>query len=234
MLRIDPLGSSSANGQYGIPPDNPFAGDDDRGALDEIYAYGLRNPQSFAWDPTNGNLFLADIGQSAVEELNLVLSGANLGWNAWEGSFRFVGPEGVEISSRRSDPMIAYPVAEYDQQDPILRPAVAASGVHIYRSDVVPQLNDLVLFGDNPGGEIFYIRADSIPDGGQSSVRRILLRHEGETRTLFELVQAAAIAQGRDPPSRIDMRMGMGAEGQVLILNKQDGIIRMLMPQSGP
>ncbi len=85
ILRIDPLGSNSTNGQYGIPADNPFVST--RNALAEIYAYGMRHPQRFGWDVRNGNLFVADIGEYQVEEISLVPAGANLGWPNWEGSF---------------------------------------------------------------------------------------------------------------------------------------------------
>ena len=64
--------------------------------LGEIYAVGLRNPQRFAWDSKTGNMFVADIGQNTVEKVSLVTAGANLGWNKWEGSFTYVGREGVE------------------------------------------------------------------------------------------------------------------------------------------
>ncbi len=93
VFRIDPLGKNSRNGKYGIPPGNPLV--TSPGALPEIYAYGLRNGQRFAWDPKNGNLFLADIGQNIVEKVTLVPAGANLGWNAWEGSYRFISRQAV-------------------------------------------------------------------------------------------------------------------------------------------
>ncbi len=230
IFRIDPLGSDSENGKYGIPADNPFTADNDPDTLEEIYAYGVRNPQSFAWDPENGNLFLSDIGQNVSEELNLITRGANLGWNVWEGSFLFASGSGVSLFNERGNPTISYPVAEYDQQDPILHPASAASGVYVYRADAIPQLEDVVLFGDNPSGEIFWISADEIPRGGQDSVRRVLLRDGGETKTLFELVREKNEEQGRLPATRIDFRIGSGPEGQVLLLNKRDGIIRLLVP----
>ena len=66
--------------------------------LGEIYAYGVRNPQRFSWDSKNGNMFLADIGQNMVEKVSFVTAGANLGWNIWEGDFRY-GP-GVTSASR--------------------------------------------------------------------------------------------------------------------------------------
>ena len=94
ILRIDPLGKNSANGKYGIPADNPFVNDNDPNTLGEIYAFGVRNPQRFAWDSQNGNLFVADIGQNIVEEISLVTTGANLGWNKWEGSYGFISRAG--------------------------------------------------------------------------------------------------------------------------------------------
>ena len=113
ILRIDPLGMSSANKKYGIPASNPFV--KTAGALPEIYAYGVRNPQRFAWDARNRNLFLADIGQNIVEEISLVTPGANLGWNDWEGSFRFIGRQAVSLEQPRSDPKVTYPIAEWGQ-----------------------------------------------------------------------------------------------------------------------
>ncbi len=79
------------------------------GALPEIYAYGVRNPQRFAWDSENGNLFVADIGQNIVEEISLVPAGANLGWNDWEGSFRFISRQAVSLENPRGDPKVTYP-----------------------------------------------------------------------------------------------------------------------------
>jgi hypothetical protein len=101
IFRIDPLGSNSRNKKYGIPTDNPFVGA--AGALGEIYAYGVRNPQRFAWDSRNGNLFVADIGQNIVEEISQVTRGGNLGWNAWEGSFRYISRNEVDLKNQRGD-----------------------------------------------------------------------------------------------------------------------------------
>ena len=90
LLRIDPLGSNSANGRYGIPLDNPFAGDGREDTLGEIWAYGMRNPNSFGWDALNGKLYVADMGAATAEEINVVSAGDNLGWSVWEGSYRVV------------------------------------------------------------------------------------------------------------------------------------------------
>ncbi len=230
IFRLDPLGSNSANGEYGVPADNPFASDGDDRTLGEIYAYGLRNPQRFAWDPQNGNMFVADIGQNIVEELSLVAAGDNLGWNDWEGSFRFISRSEVDLTDQRGDPLLRYPVAEYGQRDALLQNSSAATGVHVYRSDAIPQLTDLVLFGDNPSGEVFYIGADDLESGGQDVIHRVLFNEGGEAKTLLELIREKNRVQGRSPASRADLRFGSGPADEVLLLNKRDGTVRMLVP----
>ena len=230
ILRIDPLGSNSANGKYGIPSGNPFVGK--TGVLGEIYAYGVRNPQRFGWDPRNGNLFIADIGQDIVEELSVAPAGANLGWNKWEGSFGFISRQAVSLTNRRSDPAVTYPVAEYGQLDPLLQTQSAVTGVHVYRSNAIPQLANLVLFGDFPSGEIFYIQADKLPSGGQDAIRRVLLNDGSEPKTLLQVIREKNARQGKTPVTRADLRFGSGPDGQVFLLNKHDGTIRLLIPDS--
>lgn len=232
IFRIDPLGSDSGNGEYGIPADNPYAGDGDPDTLGEIYAYGVRNPQRFAWDPENGNLFLADIGQNVVEELSLVPRGANLGWNDWEGSFRFISRQAVDLALARSDPAVTYPVAEYGQLDPLFQPQSAASGVHVYRGTEIPQLADLVLFTDLPSGEILHVDADDLPAGGQAPIGRVLLNEGGEATTVLDVVRAKNLEQGRDPATRVDLHLAGGPDGQVFLLNKHDGVLRRLVPDT--
>jgi len=232
ILRIDPLGSNSANRKYGIPAGNPFASDGNPNTLGEIYAYGVRNPQRFGWDPRNGNLFLADIGQNVVEELSLVTAGANLGWNKWEGSFPFVSRAEVSLANQRGDATITYPVVEYGQTDPLLQRQSAITGVHVYGAGAIPQLANLVLFGDLPSGEIFFIKADDLPRGGQAAIRRILLNENGESKTLLQVIQAKNVQQGKKPTTRADLRFAAGPGGQVLLLNKHDGTIRLLTPDA--
>jgi hypothetical protein len=231
ILRIDPLGSTSENGQYGIPPDNPFAGDGDPGTLGEIYAYGMRNPQRFDWDPATGNLFMADIGQNIVEKVSLVPRGGNLGWNVWEGSFRFLSRAEVRLDDARSDPHVVYPVVEYGRHDPLMAERVAVTGVPVYREGPITQLRDRVIFGDMVNGEIFHFDADHLPEGGNTGFHRVLLRHRGETKTFLQLIQAKNVEQGREPASRTDLRYGWGPHDRLFLLNKQDGTIRELVPE---
>lgn len=230
ILRIDPLGRNSANGKYGIPAGNPFVSHPDPATLREIYVYGVRNPQRFGWDSKNGRLFVADIGQDIVEELSLAPAGANLGWNAWEGSFGFISRTQVDLTKHRSDPRVSYPVVEYGQLDPLLQPQSAITGVHVYRRGPIRQLMDLVLFGDFPSGEIFYIQADALPSGGQDAIRRVLLDDGGVAKTFLTLIQEKNAAQGKARTPRADLRFGTGPSDQVFLLNKHDGTIRLLVP----
>lgn len=198
IFRIDPLGTNSKNGLYGIPSDNPFVGRDD--ALGEIFALGVRNPQRFGWDSKTGQMYVADIGQNIVEEISPVGSGANLGWKVFEGSFPFVSRTAVRLDNHRGDPSMTYPIAEWGQPDPLLQPQSAATGVHVYRDGDISQLQDLIIFGDiPPSGEIFYVQADDPPNGEQEAIRRILLKEDGELKTLLQLIQEKNAEQGREP-----------------------------------
>ena len=229
ILRIDPLGRNSPNGKYGIPASNPFVKDGK--ALGEIYASGVRNPQRFSWDSRNGRMFMSDIGQNTVEEVSVVTKGANLGWNVWEGSYRFVSRDGVSLENPRSDPKVTYPIVEWAQVDPLFAsPQVAASGLAIYRDGPITALRDKVLFADLPSGEMFWVSADDLPRGGQSSIRRVLFEDGGQPRKLLELIQAKNRAQGKNPVNRADLKIHMGNEGKVYVLNKGDGVIRVLTP----
>jgi Glucose / Sorbosone dehydrogenase len=227
LLRINPLGNNSRNQKYGVPAGNPFV--NTPGALAEIYAYGVRNPQRFAWDPRNGSLFLSDIGQGVIEEVSLVSAGANLGWNVWEGSYRFVSGQGVSLENPRGDPNVTFPIVEYAQPDPLFQPQSAANGVLVYRGSIPPIAN-LVLFTDLPSGEIFYFSADKLPNGGQDPIRRVILRSGGADKTMLQLIQEKNRAQGKTPATRSDLRLSMGPDNQVLLLNKGDGTIRHFVP----
>jgi hypothetical protein len=230
ILRLDPLGNNSANGKYGIPASNPFVNDGKAETLGEIYAYGVRNPQRLFWDSKNGNMFMSDIGQDTVEEISPVTAGANLGWNVWEGNFRFVSRR-VDGSNPRSDPAVTYPTVEYGQLDPLLMNNSAAIGGLVYRSTRIPQLANLLIFGDNPSGEIFYVSADNLPKaGGQDAIRRILLNDGGTSKTFLQVIREKNAAQGRNPANRADLRFGEGPDGRIFLLNKRDGTIRLIVP----
>ena len=157
-------------------------------------------------------------------------SGANLGWNDWEGSFRFISRREVSLVDPRGEPGLAWPVVEYGQLDPLLGPRSHATGLVVYRDDAIPQLENRLLFGDGPNGEVFHLDADALPEGGQDSIRRVLFEHEGETRTFLQLIREKNVEQGRAPTSRADVRIDTGPDGRIFLLNKHDGVIRRLVP----
>ena len=164
ILRIDPLGNSSANGQYGIPTDNPFFGVE--GVVSEIYAYGFRNPYRMSFDSVTGDLWVADVGQNFIEEINLVVSGGNYGWNQKEGSF-FLQTNGSDTSTVTTVdpgglPDLIDPVAEYDRDE-----GLAIIGGFVYRGIQIPELVGRYVFGDfgqfgGVGSRLFYLDANNV------------------------------------------------------------------------
>lgn len=160
ILRIDPDGDDSANGQYGIPADNPFVGT--AGFLDEIYAYGFRNPFRFSFDDRTGELYVADVGQNDVEEVDLGVAGGNYGWRRKEGSFCF-DPNGddpgfaFECGPAEEPAGVIDPIAEYDHDE-----GIAVVGGFVYRGRRIPSLRGRYVFGDyfhpgSGGGRLFYL-----------------------------------------------------------------------------
>ncbi len=144
IIRIDVDGALP----YVIPPDNPFTGDDS--ALDEIWAYGLRNAWRFSFDRATGDMYLADVGQSLLEEVNFQPAdssgGENYGWNVWEGTNLFAGG-----NARDHVP----PVFEY----PHLL-GCSVTGGYVYRGGAIPQLEAVYLFGDYCTGRMWALYRD--------------------------------------------------------------------------
>ena len=230
ILRIDPLGKNGRGAKYGIPAANPFVSA--TGALPEIFAYGVRNSQRFAWDTKNGAMFISDIGQNIVEEVSPVTAGANLGWNTWEGSYRFVSRQAVRTDSVRGDPKVTYPIVEWDQVDSVLLASgqSASVGLVVYRSTTIPQLTNRIVFGDMPSGEVFHVSADTLPKGGQDAIRRVLFvtAPDAAPRPVLEIIQEKNRAQGKTVAPRADLRFDVTSAGRIFLLNKADGTIRVM------
>jgi autotransporter-associated beta strand protein len=154
MIRIDPNGTNSANGKYGIPAGNPFV--NTSGAVKEIYAYGLRNPYRYSFDSATGNPILGDVGQNSVEEVDQITSGGNYGWATKEGTFLFNRSTGsVTSNSPGSPPGLTDPVLEYDHTA-----GTAVIGGFVYHGTLMPQLDGDYVFGDlsngSANGRLFY------------------------------------------------------------------------------
>ena len=133
ILRID----VDAGDPYAIPPDNPFVGRD--GARGEIWAYGLRNPWRFSFDAASDRLYVADVGQGAWEEVDIVpagQSGQNYGWNTMEGKHCF-------DSSSCNQTGLTLPVLEYSHSD-----GCSITGGNVYRGSLAPDLAGQYFYSD--------------------------------------------------------------------------------------
>jgi hypothetical protein len=159
-----------------------------------------------------------------------VTIGANLGWNKWEGSYKYVSRQ-IDLTAPRSEAGLTWPIAEFDHTDPLFPlQRAAVTGIYVYREKEIKQLQNLLIFGDNPSGEIFYVNADRPSRGGHDQIRRIMFNDRGTNKTLLELIREKNAAQGKTAAPRADLRLGRGPRGQIFVLNKRDGVIRLFVP----
>ncbi|MHB9029111.1 MAG: PQQ-dependent sugar dehydrogenase, partial [Candidatus Latescibacterota bacterium] len=141
ILRID-VNHPGATARYGIPADNPFAGNTN-GYRPEIYAFGLRNPWRFSFDTVTGQLWAADVGQNKWEEVNLIEKGGNYGWNTMEGKHCFT-------SSTCDTTGLRLPVIEYDRSL-----GSSITGGFVYRGKKAPEFFGAYIYADYVSGRIW-------------------------------------------------------------------------------
>ena len=145
ILRIDPHGHNSGNGAYGIPKSNPFIGH--VSAVEETFAYGFRNPFRMSVDRRTGNIWVGDVGQNDIEEVDIVHAGGNYGWNLKEGSFFFDGNGDDPGFVTDVDPGVPAglidPVVEYDHDE-----GVSVIGGFVYRGRDIRSLRGAYVFGE--------------------------------------------------------------------------------------
>ncbi|HEX6178045.1 MAG TPA: PQQ-dependent sugar dehydrogenase [Thermoanaerobaculia bacterium] len=157
ILRIDVDGGSP----YAIPSSNPFDDLDD--ARGEIWAWGLRNPWRFSFDRITGDLWIADVGQNAFEEVNVQprtsAGGENYGWDVMEGAHCF------EPSTNCNQTGLVLPVLEYGRSD-----GCSVTGGFRYRGSQNPRLRGRYIYGDYCSGRIW----SAVPDGGGWSSRLLV------------------------------------------------------------
>ena len=179
ILRVDPV--PSADSPYTIPPDNPFASGSFNGVAGapEVWAWGLRNPWRIDFDPVTGDLWITDVGQNRLEEINRVAAtaehpagwGVNFGWSAFEGTDRY--------NTDVPDPGdLVMPVLTYEHG----ADGCSISGGSVYRGAVIPELAPAFVYSDYCSGKLWALDLE----GG----RNLLLR-EGFS-------QVAAIRRGPD------------------------------------
>lgn len=155
VLRLDVAGSNGPGGEYGIPADNPLVGEGG-GVREEIYAYGLRNPWRASFDDGpggDGRLYVADVGQGDVEEVNIIEKGGNYGWRIKEGEFDFDSTATPDPAVPLLDPIAQYlhPDSNPDDfpgQPQLLQVGLSVTGGVVYRGSESPALAGTYLFGD--------------------------------------------------------------------------------------
>jgi glucose/arabinose dehydrogenase len=145
MLRID----VDHGDPYTIPSDNPFV---KGGGLPEIWTYGLRNPWRFSFDRLTGDLFIADVGQDAWEELDVIPAGTsggmNFGWNYYEGKHPYKNQPPANAS-------FIFPVAEYSHAE-----GCAVTGGYMFRGAALPQWQGIYFYGDYCSGTVWGLVKD--------------------------------------------------------------------------
>jgi hypothetical protein len=155
MLRVD----VDRGTPFAVPSDNPFVAR--AGAVPAIWAYGLRNPWRFAFDRSTGDLFIADVGQNAVEEVDVAVAprrgGENYGWNVMEGSRCFQPASGCNQNG------LTLPVVEYTHSE-----GCSITGGVVYRGCRVPGYAGTYFYADFCTGLIRSFRMQ----GGQAVDRR--------------------------------------------------------------
>jgi len=173
MLRID----VDHGEKYSIPADNPFSL---TGGLPEIWAYGLRNPWRFSFDRLTGDLFIADVGQDAWEELDFVAAGTpggmNFGWSYYEGSHAYKGQPAADVP-------FTWPITEYSHAE-----GCSITGGSVYRGMELPEWQGVYFYGDYCSGNVWGL----IRPGAEDQQVKILFRI-GAQITTFGLDEAGEI-----------------------------------------
>ena len=208
IWRIDPLGKTGRNGQYGIPISNPFFGKKD--FAEEVYAYGFRNPNRIFWDE-KGQLHATDIGQHSIEEINRIEPGKFYGWPIREGTF-VINPYGSfrSLYSLPEDDAkfgVSYPKIqlEHDETVAIIGGYTVADG----------PLKGKFVFGDVPTGRLFF--ADLTME--KSVAQTWGIRYQGKEMPLQELVGH----------NRVDLKFGQDAAKRLYVMSKTNGGVYRLV-----
>lgn len=228
VVRIDPLGGVEGESEYGIPADNPFA--DGTNGLPEVWAYGLRHPQHLSWDSSDGRMFLIDIGQDQIEEINIGVAGGNYGWRVREGTFATV--YGVSTSDQaggvyergEDSETYQYPVAQYDHDE-----GFAVSSGFVYRGTAIPALVGMYVFADIVRGRVFYFDASTASPGNPATLSELRIEVEGTEQSLLDVAGFANPNPGHAPHNRrVDLRLSADSSGELFLLSKGDGWVRRL------
>ena len=250
ILRIDPRSPSVSRGtkglgDYTIPAINKFAADGDPKTLGEIYAYGFRNTHRLSWDLTDGTMFGSDIGMNNIEEINIIREGNNYGWMKREGLFENgvtrpggalnqLYPLAADILDGRTKDGFTYPVAMYDHSE-----GQAVSSGFAYHGRIAA-LRGKFVFGDVVRGRVFVADLAAMKkadDGIPQTVApveevQLYVRDQSGNRTYVTLRELIEASNGATA-ARADLLISRSRDGELFITSRQDGVIRMLVPDSG-
>jgi glucose/arabinose dehydrogenase/mono/diheme cytochrome c family protein len=210
VIRIDPTGRTSKNGQYGIPKSNPYI---DKDGLDEVYAEGFRNPNRISWTK-DGRMLVSNIGQRQIESLYLLKPAQNYGWPDREGTFLIESPANTNsvypLPKNDVTYGYSYPVVQFDHDE-----GNAIMGGFEYTGSQVPQLRGKYIFGEIVRGRVFYVNLNEIREGSQTTIHEFPLQIDGKQTTLKELSKA----------NKVDLRIGQDAFGEIYLFTKDDGMM---------
>ncbi|MCA9312071.1 MAG: PQQ-dependent sugar dehydrogenase, partial [Phycisphaerales bacterium] len=200
LLRIDVDGSGSGPFlAYGIPADNPFVG---TGNSEEIWAYGLRNPWRNCFDKLTGDLYIADVGQNAWEEVNVTpassTGGENYGWRCYEGNATY------NTSGCAPAATMEFPVHVYNHST-----GFSITGGRVYRGCLMPELDGTYFFADYGTARIWSFEwngaamtnftertAELVPPSGQGTIANITSFGEDAYGEIFICDQGSAATNG--------------------------------------
>jgi glucose/arabinose dehydrogenase len=153
LLRLDVDQNSGQAPYYAVPSDNPFVGVG--GAHGEIWAFGLRNPWRFSFDRETGDLFIGDVGQDSIEEIDFQpaghAGGLNYGWKIMEGSNCYSGSACPGGTPACNSPSLTLPILQYPQA----ASNCSVTGGYVYRGCMAPSLVGRYLYGDYCTGNIW-------------------------------------------------------------------------------
>lgn len=213
IIRIDPRGNNSRNGNYGIPAGNPFADGNNGNALKEIFAWGFRNPHRISWTK-DGKIIASNIGQAQFESLYLINPGNHYGWPMREGTYR-INERGnlnavYALPANDASYNFTYPIAQYSHQD-----GNAISGGFEYWGERIPELQGKYVFGDIVNGRIFYFDLDEMKQGQQAVIKEFKVNIDGKNTSFGQMFNH----------QKVDIRFGRDHQGELWISSKIDGKI---------
>ena len=211
IIRFDPRGNNSQNGNYGIPAGNPYADGKNGNALKEIYAWGFRNPHRISWTK-DGRMIASNIGQAQFESLYLISPGNNYGWPVREGTYRLNEKGNLNAVYPLPEDDAAYnftyPIAQYTHQE-----GNAISGGFEYWGETIPELQGKYIFGDIVNGRIFYIDLDEVRQGQQAAIKELRLNIDGKYTSFGKMFDN----------KKVDIRFGRDHQGELWVSSKIDG-----------